>query len=657
MKKQLKRTISAVLALALLVTVCALPTLAAPPAGMAPPVTSAPAPEGGKIHLIENAAVTDSPYTPKGDWSFYLYAPTDPHDFDLMSGQLNAVIYVYPDKPYADKEEALAAITGLGLVDIAEKSPAYIVIPNPLNGKSYTADDLSVYYESQIYLAGGKIISFTPPTGEFARLTYHNLQYVMAEGAGATFVNNVLSQNASRISSVLTFGGEMSADLDKGLALPAYLVNASAAAVDYYKAVNGTDSEKASGHFVNSSYTEKQVVVKAGASKFDAAVIADAWGSMLSRITRAPMLNDVVANTMDMSEWVLMTWPNYQELGLTIKEHTYKYEEKDYVVYDYIPESYTGDEAVPVVILLHGFSEDPLCPAATCGWADMAAQEGFILVAPDYVNDIMSTGIAVDCVMAIVNQTLETYNIDRSRVYLTGFSMGGMNTFFTSYANTEIFAAVAPMAGFPVLGEFETKADGYDLPTFFLTGLADDKNVAKDEAGNVAVTAMGGNVAAAALAFNGISVGEADYSINPWGYTPDDSGTQVHQNMNYFVSDFYADEYTNPMVRLVGVENTGHACSNVYASLAWDYISRFARGEDGSVVELVAGTGDPTPDAPTQPEQPAGGTYTVKAGDSLWKIAKRELGSGSMWSALYEANKDAIKDPSLIYAGQVLRLP
>lgn len=39
------------------------------------------------------------------------------------------------------------------------------------------------------------------------------------------------------------------------------------------------------------------------------------------------------------------------------------------MVYDYIPDSYTGDEAVPLVVLLHGFSEDPLCPAATCGWA------------------------------------------------------------------------------------------------------------------------------------------------------------------------------------------------------------------------------------------------------------------------------------------------
>lgn len=136
------------------------------------------------------------------------------------------------------------------------------------------------------------------------------MQYIVAEGSGATFVHNVLSQNASRIASILTFGGEMDEGLDQGLALPAYLVSPSQTAVDYYKAVNGTDSEPEAGRFVNSSYTEKQVIVKDGSSRFDAATIAKAWGTLLSRITRAPMQSDVVANTFDMSEWVLMSWPN-----------------------------------------------------------------------------------------------------------------------------------------------------------------------------------------------------------------------------------------------------------------------------------------------------------------------------------------------------------
>lgn len=50
-------------------------------------------------------------------------------------------------------------------------------------------------------------------------------------------------------------------------------------------------------------------------------------------------------------------------------------------------------------------------------------------------------------------------------------------------------------------------------------------------------------------------------------------------------------------------------------------------------------------------------TITVQAGDSLSKIAKRELGDADRWHAIFEANRDKIKDPDKIYPGQVLTIP
>lgn len=49
-------------------------------------------------------------------------------------------------------------------------------------------------------------------------------------------------------------------------------------------------------------------------------------------------------------------------------------------------------------------------------------------------------------------------------------------------------------------------------------------------------------------------------------------------------------------------------------------------------------------------------TYTVKSGDNLWNIAAKYLGKGSRYLEIYNLNKDKIKNPSLIYPGQVLRL-
>lgn len=50
-------------------------------------------------------------------------------------------------------------------------------------------------------------------------------------------------------------------------------------------------------------------------------------------------------------------------------------------------------------------------------------------------------------------------------------------------------------------------------------------------------------------------------------------------------------------------------------------------------------------------------TYTVKSGDCLWNIAKKYYGNGSLYTKIYNANRDKISNPNLIYTGQVLTIP
>jgi LysM repeat protein len=64
-------------------------------------------------------------------------------------------------------------------------------------------------------------------------------------------------------------------------------------------------------------------------------------------------------------------------------------------------------------------------------------------------------------------------------------------------------------------------------------------------------------------------------------------------------------------------------------------------GKGGSAAAVAAGSG----------------TYTVKPGDTLSKIAKQHLGDANAYMRIFEANRDQLSNPDLIKPGQVLKLP
>lgn len=63
----------------------------------------------------------------------------------------------------------------------------------------------------------------------------------------------------------------------------------------------------------------------------------------------------------------------------------------------------------------------------------------------------------------------------------------------------------------------------------------------------------------------------------------------------------------------------------------------------------------PEPERPAA--QPQVKTYTVKSGDCLWNIAKKQLGDGNRWKEIHNLNLDKISNPNLIHAGLVLVMP
>ena len=60
---------------------------------------------------------------------------------------------------------------------------------------------------------------------------------------------------------------------------------------------------------------------------------------------------------------------------------------------------------------------------------------------------------------------------------------------------------------------------------------------------------------------------------------------------------------------------------------------------------------------PAKPEIRTGSSVIIRRGDSLWQVARRNYGAGIRYTTIYQANQDQIRNPDLIYPGQVLKVP
>ncbi|MCC6983998.1 MAG: LysM peptidoglycan-binding domain-containing protein, partial [Bauldia sp.] len=80
-------------------------------------------------------------------------------------------------------------------------------------------------------------------------------------------------------------------------------------------------------------------------------------------------------------------------------------------------------------------------------------------------------------------------------------------------------------------------------------------------------------------------------------------------------------------------------------------------GPDSPLVGAPAAPDRAAPALPEAAPAPLPDTVTIRRGDNLWIIARRVYGAGIRYTTIYEANRDQIRDPDLIYPGQVFILP
>jgi nucleoid-associated protein YgaU len=71
----------------------------------------------------------------------------------------------------------------------------------------------------------------------------------------------------------------------------------------------------------------------------------------------------------------------------------------------------------------------------------------------------------------------------------------------------------------------------------------------------------------------------------------------------------------------------------------------------------VEGVGQVEAAALQKPDGTESTFILVEQGDTLWGIAERAYGNGARYTEIFEANREVIEDPDLIFPGQKLRIP
>ena len=138
----------------------------------------------------------------------------------------------------------------------------------------------------------------------------------------------------------------------------------------------------------------------------------------------------------------------------------------------HIPPIYTGDEPLPVILVLHGHPSNSKMMQLAVELDEKADEEGFIVVYPDgekapcplfmfallmlrqrgcwwnaWDYNKINRVDDVDFIRELINRLQENININSSKIYITGISGGALMTYRLGVELSDIVAAIAPVAG------------------------------------------------------------------------------------------------------------------------------------------------------------------------------------------------------------------
>ena len=145
--------------------------------------------------------------------------------------------------------------------------------------------------------------------------------------------------------------------------------------------------------------------------------------------------------------------------------------EREYKIY--VPKDLGAKR--PLLISCHGMNQDAAYQMGMLDIKSVADTAKFVTVFPEGISKSwdISGNRDINFMLAIIDEMVEKYDIDRGRVYLSGFSMGGMFTYHAMNKIADRIAAFAPISGYP-MGGATASPNVRPIPIIHTHGTSDD---------------------------------------------------------------------------------------------------------------------------------------------------------------------------------------
>ena len=572
----------------------------------------------------------------------YIYRSAGRWSSTTAGRRKNTVISVYTAEKFESKDAAKAYLDALGLIDIIEECKGAVILVTPI-ADSFGKADARAYYLLQAATCdvdgstmtnedGVRMTSFAGQY--FGGTTY---RYVIGIDEGATFVNNFIASQfdyVTRLGGMILIGGKLDRIHDVAGIVPVYLVNPTATALAKYQDANKTERHGYKGDvdYYYSQTALQKVLVKNTDEVDLKAEINYGYYNLLIKYLRVPcVMPDLHTSSGDFTSG---SW-NRAPYSLGERNAFFGFKTADGLIineiidenspyeipvpegqpaparrqivttwYEILPEEVANgtapEHSVPMWLQLHGGGDDPLQYLDEMGFMTLAGKERFAMLAPCHSAVWQNSGAVMP---AMLEDFFAKYPaIDPSRVYVTGYSMGGGSTLNAVNGNAKYFAAATPNAAAIFEGDDHfandvVNRDDVDLPIMFTTATYDFCGFggvsgfaatfrADDPYDPEHINRAYQDIINEYLDLNGMPQVEYDFETYPISGFRGDEFWEKFLNNEYMTRTWFIyNDAGIPMVGLNVTDYMPHGLYEGFGPICWEYAKHFSR--DQETLEII----------------------------------------------------------------------